>query len=61
VASVDVTDQYRDALRWIRLFNRLDAAVSHHQAATGQLRTDADDALYAARDRIVHDAHRGAG
>ncbi len=48
------TENERD--RWIRLFNRLEAAVSHHKRATGEFATDADEALYAARDRILRDA-----
>jgi hypothetical protein len=44
---------------WIRLFNRLEAAVSHHKRATGGFTTDADDALYAARDRILRAAAKG--
>lgn len=42
--------------RWIRLFNRLDAAVTHHKHATGAFATDADETLYAARERILRDA-----
>lgn len=41
---------------WIRLFNRLEATVSHHKSATGEFATDADEALCAARDRILKDA-----
>ena len=43
--------QQRDA--WVRAFNRLDAAVSHHKRASDRFATDADEALYAARDWIV--------
>jgi hypothetical protein len=41
---------------WIRLFNRLEAAVTHHKRAQGDLPTDADEALYVARDKILRDA-----
>lgn len=44
----------RDA--WIRLFNRLEAAIQHHKHATAGFATDADESLYAATDRIVNDA-----
>lgn len=44
----------RDA--WIRLFNRLEAAIQHHKHATAGFATDADESLYAATDRIVSDA-----
>lgn len=40
---------------WIRLFNRLDSAINHHQKATS-FKDDCDEALYAARDRILRDA-----
>lgn len=49
----DLTDE-RD--HWIRLFNRVEAAISHHKKATATFATDADEALYAARDRILRDA-----
>jgi hypothetical protein len=40
---------------WIRIFNRLEAAVKHHEKATAEgFRDTHDEALYAARDRIVH-------
>lgn len=42
---------------WVRLFNRLEAAVAHHEKDKGDNWVDeVDDALYAARDRIVKDA-----
>lgn len=44
---------------WIRLFNRMEAAVAHHRAANDQMlgtTLEADEALYHARDRIVADA-----
>lgn len=47
----------RDA--WIRLFNRLEASISHHKAGKSDMFTDeVDEALYAARDRILKDAAR---
>lgn len=50
----------RDA--WIRSFNRLDAAVSHHQKATRESFVEAhDDALYAARARITRDLRMRLG
>jgi hypothetical protein len=52
-----------DRNRWIRLFNRLDAAVSRHRKAKDpegrSFKTwadDTDDALHAAHDRILKDA-----
>lgn len=42
---------------WIRLFNRLEAAVSHHRKAD-RFKDDHDEALYAARARILKDAAR---
>lgn len=44
----------RDA--WIRLFHRLEAAVTHHKRDTLPFASNADDGLYAARDRILRDA-----
>lgn len=41
---------------WIRLFNRLEATISHHKKATGNFSSDADERLYAARDKIMRDA-----
>jgi predicted HAD superfamily Cof-like phosphohydrolase len=41
--------------RWIRLFNRLDAAISHHER-DDRFRDDHDEALYAARRRVLKDA-----
>lgn len=39
---------------WIRLFNRLDAAVAKHRSAKqAGFADDADDALAAAHDRIL--------
>lgn len=49
--------------RWKRLFNRLEAAIGHHKRA-GEERffVDAhDEALYAARDRVLRDAAEGRG
>ncbi len=41
----------------IRLFNRLEAAVSHHKAGKSDLIVDeVDEALYAARDKILKTA-----
>lgn len=44
--------------RWIRLFNRLDAAISHHRKAD-RFQDDNDLTLWAARDRVLHDAAGG--
>lgn len=41
---------------WIRLFNRLEAAISHHKNATAAFPQTADEALYKARDKILADA-----
>lgn len=49
----------RDAIR--RLFNRLEAAVSHHRAATGEFRSGHDEALYVARDKVLRDYAGGNG
>lgn len=46
--------------RYIRLFNRLEAAVRHHELAKG-FHDEVDDALYAAARRIVSDAAAGRG
>lgn len=55
-----------DRDRWIRLFNRLQGAVSHHrnarvkEAARGLTIVDEiDEALYAAMDRVLRDAAKG--
>lgn len=42
--------------RWIRLFNRLEAAVSHHKKASAEFPQTHDEALYKARDKILKDA-----
>jgi hypothetical protein len=48
----------RDSIQ--RLFNRLDAAVSHHKRDQGDTAfcSDADERLYAARERILKDSAR---
>jgi hypothetical protein len=60
VALPEAQERFRRAEaewgRWVRLFNRLEAAVSHHKKANAGLMTEADEALYAARDRILRDA-----
>lgn len=62
----DLTARYtataleRDHIR--RLFNRLEAAVSHHRRATeGHFRNAHDEALYAARDKVLSDYADGNG
>lgn len=45
-----------DRDRWIRLFNRLEATITHHQQAKALFADDADDALHAARVRVLRDA-----
>lgn len=40
---------------WIRLFNRMEAAIAHHERSP-RFKDSHDDALYHARDRIVADA-----
>ena len=57
-AAATMRDQ-RD--HYIRLFNRLDAAISHHKKNIGPFASDADDALHAARDRILRDAAQRPG
>jgi hypothetical protein len=44
--------------KWVRLFNRLDAAISHHKR-DNQFADLEDEALWNARDRILHDAGGG--
>lgn len=46
-----------DRDRWIRYFNRIEAAINHHRRDTEGFATDADERLWRARDRIVRDAH----
>lgn len=53
-------EQARVRAHFVRLFNRLDAAVSRHRAAKAWT-DDADDALYAAHDRVLRDAATGPG
>lgn len=62
-------DRYRGALtpgavvlddenRWVRAFNRLEAAVTHHKRATANVlgdHEDADTALYKASAKILAD------
>lgn len=51
-----------DALRMVRLFNRLEAAVSHHKKGHEALFVeDPDAALWNARDKILKDFHEGKG
>jgi hypothetical protein len=48
-----------DRDHYVRLFNRLEAAISHHKKAhdSGQFFTDTpDEALWAARDKILKTA-----
>lgn len=45
-----------ETAHWVRLFNRLDAAVSHYVRDEGVFRSDAGDRLAAARARIYKDA-----
>lgn len=50
--------------RYIRLFNRLEAAISHHRKAheSGQFFADVpDEALWKAQDKILKDAGEGKG
>jgi hypothetical protein len=42
----------RERNRWIRLFNRLDAAISRHRKAKAWT-DDTDDALHAAHDKVL--------
>ena len=47
---------------YIRLYNRLEKAVStHEQAKAGMFADDADEALHAAWRRIVKASTKGAG
>lgn len=49
------------AARMVRLFNRLDAAISHHKRDTQAFTSDADERLYVARERIISDWAQGKG
>jgi len=43
--------------RWVRLFNRLDGAISHHRKAKSDLFIDeVDESLYHAHDQILKEA-----
>lgn len=43
--------------RWIRLFNRLDGAITHHERdKTDGFMDEIDEALYAARKKVLKDA-----
>jgi hypothetical protein len=59
--SVDWERRYvpeSDGAKWVRAFNRLDAAITHHRrAASNPLgdHEDADTALYKAQHKIVGD------
>lgn len=57
VPSPAVVVEQRD--RWIRAFNRLDAAVSHHKRDC-QFADAEDEALWATRDRILRDLGGGS-
>jgi hypothetical protein len=61
VPRVTKDEAIRERDRWIRLFSRLEAAVSHHKAAKGAFADDADDALWAARDRVLRSAAEREG
>jgi len=70
LAWIDSGDATRERLesernRYIRLFNRLEAAVSHHKKAhlpQGRyFADDPDEALWKARDKILKDACAGQG
>lgn len=66
---VAIVGEMRDAQaerdRYIRLFNRLEAAVSHHKKAhlpEGRcFADDPDEALWKARDKILRDSCEGKG
>ena len=63
--DVPTQELVADRNRYIRLFNRLEAAVSHHKKAhTPEGRyfaDDPDEALWKARDKILTDACEGKG
>lgn len=53
-------DAVRDRDRWVRLFNRMDAAIGHHKRDKREpWRDEVDERLYAARDAVVRTAARG--
>lgn len=61
-ATRDMLDHERqERARIIRLFNRLDAAVTHHKRDTQTFISDADERLYAARQRVLSDYAKGKG
>ena len=53
VAERDAARTQRD--HWIRLFNRLEAAISHHKRDSGFADAN-DESLWYARDRILKEA-----
>lgn len=55
VQRLDAVTAQRD--HWIRLFNRLESAVSHHQRDC-QFADLEDESLWAARARIMREAAR---
>ena len=52
-AERDEAREQRD--HWIRLFNRLEAAISHHKRDSGFADAN-DESLWYARDRILKEA-----
>lgn len=53
----------RDRDRWHRLFYRIEAAISHHKrdCEANDVPDVHDEALWAARDRVLRDSAEGKG
>lgn len=46
--------------QWMRAFNKLDAAINHHERdSPAEFRSDADDRLHLARTKIHMHLHEG--
>ncbi len=61
--EVDRTPVMRQRDHWMRLFNRLDAAITHHKrdCEKNDVPDTHDEALWAARDRVLRDSAKGCG
>lgn len=57
--ALKLHDAREDRDRYIRAFNRLEAAVTHHAAATAYFREIHDEGLYHARAKVLQSLARG--
>lgn len=57
--AIKLHEAREDRDRYIRAFNRLEAAVSHHAAATEHFREVHDEGLYHARGKVLASLARG--